>query len=121
MNKEGMTEEMKEIYRLLGDNASPVVTPDALAVALGWQQAKIRQMLEERPGDAGQRWARVSDIAKLYRITRGTADSWVCRLREMGKVRMQRPISGSKGKGDMYYNLDDIEKAFEENAHEGLH
>lgn len=121
MNKEGMTEEMQELKRLLGDSSSPVVTPDMLQIAAGWMMAKTRGMLDERPGAPGQEFGRVSDIARIYNVKRSTAHDWVCRLREKGKVRVQRPCSGAKGKGDTFYNLADIARAFEENANDGKH
>lgn len=100
------------LSRLLGSGLST----DGLAAGLQWVLAMMRKELAERPGVAGQEWVRVQDVQRIYGVSRSQADAWVKRLRELGKVRIQNPISGAKGKGDTFYYLPDIKDAFTENA-----
>ena len=109
-------EEKAILYRLLGVGESPVATPEMLAAGLQWTLSMMRKELAERPGVAGQEWGRVQDVQRIYGVSRSQAGTWVKRLRELGKVRIQNPISGVKGKGDTFYYLPDIKDAFTENA-----
>ena len=100
------------LSRLLGSGLST----DGLAAGLQWVLTMVRKELAARPGVAKQEWVRVSDIQRIYGVCRSQASMWAKRLRELGKVRVQNPISGAKGKGDTFYYLPDIELAFKANA-----
>lgn len=105
-------EEKAILSRLLGSGLST----DGLAAGLQWVLAMVRKELAERPGTGGQEWGRVQDVMRIYGVSRSQANAWLDRLRELGKVRVGNPISGTKGKGDTLYYLPDIEAAFMENA-----
>lgn len=109
-------DEESALCRLLGVGASPVATPENLAAGLRWVVSVFRKELAERPTVGGQVWVRLADIQARYGIGRSQACAWVQRLREMGLVRVQNPISGRSGKGDTFYYLPDIDAAFSENA-----
>ncbi len=114
-------EEEQVLSRLLGiGNGSPVATPEMLLAGFRWLYCKVRRELREQPGGrGGQEWGRVSDIMRLYGVSRGQANAWLVRLRAEGKVRVAYPISGASGRGDAYYFLADVAAAFEDNARRG--
>lgn len=115
MNKTNDTIDEKELTRLLAANLSPVATPAMLVKMTRLIIDAVARIIENRP-EAGQVWGRISDIQRLYNVSDSAAKSWMAKLRAAGKVRMQRPISGAKGTGDLFYNLGDIARAYEENA-----
>lgn len=106
MNAEQLTEDGQDIRRLLGDGLSA----DGLAAALDCHLQKIKAAVNERPAAGGQEWGTVQDIGRLYGLKKSRVTELVNKLKEAGKVRMQRP-SGAENKGT-YYNLADIEKAW---------
>ena len=114
MNTKNTIDE-KELTRMLATNSSPVATPAMLVTTAQFIIDALERKIENRPA-AGQEWGRISDIQRLYNVSDSAAKSWMAKLRAEGKVRMQRPISGAKGAGDLFYNLSDIAAAFEENA-----
>ncbi len=116
MNANTIDEE-QALKQLLGiGSGSPVATPEMLMRMAQWLHATLKREIDARPVGGGQEWARVSDIMKIYGISRAQANCWMVRLREEGKVRVQNPISGAQGVGDTFYNLADIARAYEDNA-----
>lgn len=107
-------EEQAALERLLGTDT--VATPTALSAGLRWLLAKLRHELAYRPTPGEQVYLTIGDIGKRYGVTYCQAYTWMQRLRELGKVRVQVPLSGKKDKGDTLYCLPDIETAFAENA-----
>ena len=109
-------DEEQALAQLLGiGSGSPVATPEMLMRMAQWLHATLKKEIAERPV-AGQVWGRIADVQRIYNVSDSAAKSWMAKLRAEGKVRMQRPISGAKGAGDLFYNLSDIAAAFEENA-----
>lgn len=114
MTKEDQEDEQSVLNRLLGGDT--VATPATLSAGLRWLLSKLRQELSCKPFPGEQAYLTVSGVAKLYGVTKAQAHSWMCRLRELGKVRVQVPLSGKNDRGNTMYNIADIEQAFEENA-----
>lgn len=110
MNPDAMTDEMQALRRLLGDEL--VVTPDSLTVGLGWLLAKLKAHAEDTPADVGQVWARPLQIAERFGVKRAQVNAWLARLVEQGKVRRWQPETAKGTKGDTYYSLPDLEKAW---------
>lgn len=111
-----MDDEQAALMRLINPESSPITTPDMLIKFGVWLMAKVRQEIADNPAPVGQAWATPAQIAKIYGVKRQQADKWLRRLRELGKVRTQCPISGKHDKGDMKYNLRDVAAAYAENA-----
>ncbi len=110
-------DEEQVLTRLLGvGSGSPVATPEMLMRMAQWLHATLKREIAERPVNNGQEWGRISDIMRIYGVSKSQARLWLIRLREEGKVRVQNPIYGLKSKGDTFYNLADIARAYEENA-----
>lgn len=109
MTNDILTEEGQALRRLLGD--LPVVTPDTLAVACVWLLAKIKE-LDKSNGRGGQVWARPLQIAERFGAKRSQVCIWLARLAEAGKVRRWSPETPLGTRGDTYYNIEDIEKAW---------
>ena len=110
-------DEEQALARLLGVGAgSPVATPEMLMRMAQWLHATLKKEIAERPLNDGQQWGRISDIMRLYNVSKSQAHNWMVRLRAEGRVRVQNPISGINGKGDTFFSLADVQKAFEENA-----
>ncbi len=108
---------LRRLLGVDGGNASPVATPEMLIAGFRWLSATLKnEMREQQAGGGGQEWARVSDIAKRYRVSRASVNEWMSRLKATGKVRTQNPISGAQGRGDTFYNLADIDAAYEANS-----
>lgn len=112
--KTDIEEEQASLERLLGSDT--VATPATLSAGLRWLLSMLRQELSERPAPGQQVYVGISDVAKRYGVGKNVACAWLYRLRELGKVRVQVPMSGKSDKGDRLYYLPDIEKAFAENA-----
>lgn len=108
MKAEQLTEQGQALRRLLGD--APVVTPDGLAVFGSWLVATLKE--QEKPVESGQMWARPSQIAEIYGVKRAQVNTWLARLVAQGKVRRWQPETEKGTKGDTYYCLSDIEKAW---------
>lgn len=115
-NPEVMDDEQAALARLLNPASSPITTPEMLIKFGVWMMAKVRQEIADNPAPVGQVWATPGQIAKIYGVERQQANRWLRRLRELGKVKPQCPISGKHDKGDMKYNLREIAAAFAENA-----
>lgn len=113
---EVIDDEQASLMRLINPESSPITTPDMLIKFGVWLMAKVRQEIADNPAPVGQAWATPAQIAKIYGVKRQQADRWLRRLRELGKVKPQCPLSGAKDKGDMKYNLREIAAAFAENA-----
>ena len=110
-------DEEQALARLLGIGAgSPVATPEMLMRMAQWLYATLKREITERPVNDGQQWGRISDIMRIYGVSKSQAHNWMVRLRAEGRVRVQNPISGINGKGDTFFCLADVQKAFEENA-----
>lgn len=109
-----LNEEQSALERMLG--ADTVATPTALSAGLRWLLAKLRHELAYRPASGEQVYLTIGDIGKRYGVTYCQAYTWMQRLCELGKVRVQVPLSGKHDKGDTLYYLPDIEAAFAENA-----
>lgn len=109
-NKEQLTADGCALRMLLGD--APVVTPDSLAAFGSWMIAKIKSLDSNRGGE-GQAWARPSQIAERFGVKRAQVNAWLARLVEAGKVRRWQPETARGTAGDTYYNIEDIEKAWE--------
>lgn len=114
MNKDGMTDDMMGLRRLLGD--APVVTPDALTVGLGWIVAQMRACMEAKAEAGEQQWGTAIQVARLYGVERDQANKWLNLLVEQGKVRRWQADTPRGTKGVMRYNLADIEKAWAVNT-----
>ena len=110
MNKEGMTDDMIALRRLLGD--APVVTPDALTRGLGWVMAQVKACLADKGSGGQQEWGSAPQVAKLYGVERAQASEWLKLLVEQGKVRRWQPDTPKGAKGHMRYNLADIASAW---------
>lgn len=110
MNPSALTEEAQALRLLLGD--MPVVTPDGLAVFGSWLLATLRNQDADAPAVNTQMWGRPKQIAKRFGAGRSQANAWVERLAEQGKVRRWQPETAKGTKGDTYYYLPDIEKAW---------
>lgn len=110
MNPDTMTDEMQALRRLLGDEL--VVTPDSLTVGLGWLLAKLKAHEEDTPADVGQVWARPQQIAERFGVKRAQVNTWLALLVAQGKVRRWQPETAKGTKGDTYYYLPDVEKAW---------
>ena len=111
---ESLEDEKASLERLLGNDV--VVTPAALSAGLRWLLSKVRQELNNRPVPGEQMYLTAGKVAKRYGVSHSQAHQWMWRLRELGKVRVQVPLSGLRDKGDTLYYLPDIEAAFAENA-----
>ena len=109
-------DEEQALARLLALDSSPVATPAMLVSMAQWLHATLKREITERPVNDGQQWGRISDIMRIYGVSKSQAHNWMVRLRAEGKVRVQNPISGLNGKGDTFFSLSDVQKAFEENA-----
>lgn len=110
MNKDGMTDEMQALRRLLGD--VPVVTPDSLTVGLGWVMAQVRACLADKGNGGKQEWGTAQQVATLYGVERAQANEWLNMLVQQGKVRRWQSDTPKGGKGYMRYNLADIASAW---------
>lgn len=111
---EVMDDEEAALARVLGGDT--VTTPAALNAGLRWLLAKLRQELADRPAPVGQEWGTLGQVMQKYGKKKSAACDMLCRLRELGKVRVFVPPTGKSGKGDTLYNLRDIEAAGMENA-----
>ena len=109
-------DEEQALARLLAPDSSPVATPAMLMSMAQWLHATLKREIAERPVNDGQQWGRISDIMRIYGVSKSQAHNWMVRLRAEGRVSVQNPISGIKGKGDTFFCLADVQKAFEENA-----
>ena len=110
MNPDALTEEGQALRRLLGD--VPVVTPDVLSVFGSWLMAKLKALADNSPAAGKQEWARPLQIAERFGVKRAQVNTWLSRLVEQGKVRRWQPETAKGTKGDTYYYLPDIEKAW---------
>lgn len=110
MNADALTDEGQALRRLLGD--APVVTPDGLAAFGSWLLATLKAQAQETPAEGGQMWARPSQIAARFGAKRSQVNTWLARLVEQGKVRRWQPETSKGTKGDTYYSLPDLEKAW---------
>lgn len=110
MHPGSLPDEGQALRRLLGD--SLVVTPDGLAAFGIWMLAKIKEVSEDSPVESGQVWARPLQIAERYGVKRAQVNTWLARLVAQGKVRRWQPETAKGTKGDTYYYLPDIEKAW---------
>ena len=110
MNPDALTEEGQALRRLLGD--VPVVTPDGLAAFGCWLLSTLKAHAEDTPADVGQVWARPLQIAERFGVKRAQVNAWLARLVEQGKVRRWQPETAKGTKGDTYYSLPDLEKAW---------
>ena len=108
MNPDALPEEGQALRRLLGD--APVVTPDGLAVFGSWLVATLKA--QDRPAEVGQKWARPLQIAERFGVKRAQVNAWLARLGEQGKVRRWQLETAKGTKGDTYYSLPDLEKAW---------
>ena len=109
-------DEEQALARLLAPDSSPVATPAMLMSMAQWLHATLKKEIADRPVNDGQQWGRISDIMRIYGVSKSQAHNWMVRLRAEGRVRVQNPISGINGKGDTFFCLADVQKAFEENA-----
>ena len=109
-------DEEQALARLLALDSSPVATPAMLMSMAQWLHATLKREIAERPVNDGQQWGRISDIMRIYGVSKSQAHNWMVRLRAERRVRVQNPISGLNGKGDTFFCLADVQKAFEENA-----
>lgn len=108
MNTDALSDEGQALRRLLGD--VPVVTPDGLAIFGSWLVATLKA--QDSPADAGQVWARPLQIAERFGAGKSQVNTWLTRLVAQGKVRRWQPETAKGTKGDTYYFLPDIEKAW---------
>ncbi len=108
MNIDALSDEGQALRRLLGD--VPVVTPDGLAAFGCWLLATLKA--QDSPADAGQIWARPLQIAERFGAGKSQVNTWLARLVAQGKVRRWQPETAKGAKGDTYYYLPDIEKAW---------
>ena len=110
MNPDALTEEGQALRRLLGD--APVVTPDGLAAFGSWLVATLKAHADDSPAEAGQMWARPTQIASRFGAKRSQVNVWLARLVAQGKVRRWQPETAKGTKGDTFYYLPDLEKAW---------
>lgn len=110
MNPDALTEEGQALRRLLGD--APVVTPDGLAAFGSWLVATLKNKDADAPAVDVQMWARPAQIAARFGAGRTQVNVWLARLVEQGKVRRWRPETAKGTKGDTFYSLPDLEKAW---------
>lgn len=110
MNPGALTEDGQALRRLLGD--VPVATPDGLAVLGSWLLATLKAHIESNQVTGKQEWARPLQIAELFGVKRAQVNTWLSRLVAQDKVRRWQPETAKGTKGDTYYYLPDIEKAW---------
>lgn len=81
-----------------------------LAAFGSWLLATLKA--QDSPADAGQIWARPLQIAERFGAGKSQVNTWLARLVAQGKVRRWQPETAKGTKGDTYYYLPDIEKAW---------
>jgi transposase len=57
-------------------------------------------------------WARPKQIERRFGVGKTQVHTWLARLVEQGKVRRWQPETAKGTKGDTYYSLPDLEKAW---------
>lgn len=92
----------------------PIATLEHLKIVTGFILSYFGRMNNSCPSAGVQEWARLSDIAKRYNVSKQQAHKWVTTLKERKMIRVQRPMNNVEGenKGDSYYSVPDLDSAF---------
>lgn len=109
--QDSLPEEARALRLLLGD--CPVVTPDALVQFGAWLLACLKDQNRDLLAEGGQQWARPSQLAVRFGCRRSQMAVWLAALRAAGGVRMWQPELPGASKSHTYYNIADIERAWQ--------
>ncbi len=111
MPPDTLPESAQALRRLLGD--CPVVTPDSLAQFGAWLLSSLKDQNRDLLAEGGQHWARPGQLAVRFGCKRSQMSVWLASLRAAGKVRMWQPELPGEAKSHTYYNIADIERAWQ--------